>query len=595
MSIRWFDRETLNQVIADHIQKVDVVLDIGCGIRPQTFFEPQLHICCEPHPEYVQILQNRFAGFSNIVILQGTAQEVVGVMPDRSVDSVFLIDVIEHLEKDDGHQLLLECERIARRQIILFTPLGFMQQDYETGDIDGWGLRGGEWQVHKSGWTSDDFELSWDILASQAFHSISGKGASYDSPFGAFWAFKSIIQKESITSRVKIAVLSHVLPPSPSGQAIALYQLLRNWNSEDYCLLSRQNYDAYACVQGSPSRLPARYYNLTSEFRLKGSRRLRVLSVADSLLKILQRTRSVADIVKSEKCGAIVSCSGDLIDLPAGYLAIRWTRVPFYAYIFDDYIHQWATRVYRVFAQYTESIMLKDAAGVIVPNEFLRDEYRRRYQVEPTIIRNSCEVSDIKVENKIVWPAREDEIKVVYTGAIYHAHYDAFCNLIAAMQQLGRLNVNLHLYTGQSMTDLKQHAICGPVVHHPHMALAHVVEVQRQADILFLPLAFNSPIPEVIKTSSPGKMGEYLSSGRPILVHAPADSFVSWYFKKHECGVVVDVNEPTMLVQAIQHIIEDAGLRQRLGESARARAATDFSLEMVQTEFLKLFQSNARG
>jgi glycosyltransferase involved in cell wall biosynthesis len=58
--------------------------------------------------------------------------------------------------------------------------------------------------------------------------------------------------------------------------------------------------------------------------------------------------------------------------------------------------------------------------------------------------------------------------------------------------------------------------------------------------------------------------------------------------------MVVDTNEPAMLVQAIRYVMEDADLRHRVGENARARARTDFSLAVAQAEFFKLFQPKAR-
>ena len=373
-----------------------------------------------------------------------------------------------------------------------------------------------------------------------------------------------------------------------------LYRLLRDLRPEDYCLLSRENYDSYTSEQISSSRLPARYYHLPPGFRLTRPSRFGlgvIRELGNILLQVPQRAMSVARILKRERCRAIVACSGDLFDIPAGYLASRWARVPFYAYVFDDYTYQWIEGLHRYFARWAESIVLKGAAGVIVPNEFLRDEYRRRYQLAPTVIHNPCEVSEIDERDQPPWPADEDEIKIVYTGAIYHAHYDAFRNLIAAIQQLDQPNVKLHLYTAQPLEELNRGNISGPIVYHNHLAPSHVWEVQRQADILFLPLAFNSPIPEVIKTSAPGKMGEYLASGRPVLVHAPADSYVSWYFKEHACGMVVDWNEPAGLAQAIRRILDDAALRQQLRKNAQARARTDFSLMVAQAEFVKLFQS----
>jgi hypothetical protein len=164
MSVEWFDRESLDRTIQDRIQKTDVVLDVGCGIRPQAFFVPKLHVLCEPYAEYLRILQNRYAQRSNVLILQSRWMEALRALPDRAVDSVFLVDVIEHLEKEEGTRLVAECERLARKQILIFTPLGFMPQDYASGERDGWGLTGIEWQVHKSGWTPDDFDASWRIV-----------------------------------------------------------------------------------------------------------------------------------------------------------------------------------------------------------------------------------------------------------------------------------------------------------------------------------------------------------------------------------------------------------------------------------------------
>jgi len=298
--------------------------------------------------------------------------------------------------------------------------------------------------------------------------------------------------------------------------------------------------------------------------------------------------------VRHERCGAILACSGEPFDLPAGYLASRLARVPFYAYIFDDYLHQWDPTPYRYFARSVGPTVLKGAVGIIVPNEFLRDEYWRRYRVEPTVVRNSLEVPEIENADAPPWPADEGEIKIAFTGAVYHANYDAFRNLIKAIGQLGRPEVKLHLYTPQTREELERGGIGGPIVYHGLLPSSDVLEVQRKADILFLPLAFDSSIPEVIRTSSPGKMGDYLASGRPILVHTPADSFVSWYFREHECGVVVDRSDPAMLAQAIEGIIEDAQLRRKIGQRARACAESDFSLESAQAEFLKLLRAKTK-
>ena len=395
------ETETLERIVADRIQKVDTVLDIGCGLRPQTFFRPKLHILCEPHAEYVQLLQKYLARFPNAVIFQNTALELTKTMPDKSVDSVFLLDVIEHLEKDCGRRLLQECERIARAQIILYTPLGFMQQNYEASDKDGWGLQGGEWQTHRSGWTPDDFDTSWDILGSRIYHTFNGKGEPLDPPLGAFWAIKTI--KQSAALATKPAVLSQFLPPALEEESKALYALFQDLGVDDYCLLSGEDYKDHspykglhslAAQQPSLPKLPARYHQLPQAFQLpKVGANYRTLNVTrrliDLILQVVHRAIEARRVLRAEQCDVILACSGNIIDLPAGYLASQLARVPFFAYLFTDYSAQPHSRLLRFFTKRVEPIFCKGASAVIVANGSLLDEYRRRHQIEPVVIETA--------------------------------------------------------------------------------------------------------------------------------------------------------------------------------------------------------------
>jgi len=596
MNIRWFDRESLDSIIKEEIENVDIVLDIGCGIRPQTFIKPRLQILCDPFSEYIQILQNRFVNQSGYLFLTGSWEEVVRMLPDRCVDSVFLLDVIEYLKKEEGILLIRECERVARRQIVLFTPLGFMPQEDENNSYDGWGLQGAKWQIHRSAWTPEDFEAPWRILGSKTYHHVNTRGEKLPLPQGAFYAVKNLKQNPMVSLPVKLAILSHILPPSPSGQSMMLYRLFKEVSPESYCLVSRENYDPFLTLQNSTNRLSAKYFQLPPEKRIPWPSWERVRKYGHGInlvLQLIQRTLYLRRILKQEKCDAILTCSGDLIDIPAGYFASRLSRIPFYAYLFDDYTYQWPHPFYRSFARRVEAKVLRDAVHVVVPNEFLQNELQRRHGIKCQLVHNACEVNIIH-ERNIPWPYREGEVSIIYTGAVYHAHYDAFRNLITAITRLGRQDVKLHIYTAQKPAELESQNICGFVVYHPHISSNHVMEVQQQADILFLPLAFDSPIAEVIKTSAPGKMGEYLSSGRPILVHAPPDTYLSWYFKQYDCGVVVDHNDPPALQSAIERIIHDRTLRERICRNALLCARTDFDIETARAQFIKLFHHGGR-
>jgi hypothetical protein len=154
-----------------YLIKTDIVFDVGCGIKPQTFFIPRVHICVEPFSQYRDIVKPFFPNPSHFIFLKEYALDAMRVMDDNSVDTVFMIDVIEHLEKEDGLKLLQEADRIARKQIVVFTPLGFYPMHFkDKNQKDAWGLDGNDVQEHKSGWLPEDFDESWDFHICEDCH-----------------------------------------------------------------------------------------------------------------------------------------------------------------------------------------------------------------------------------------------------------------------------------------------------------------------------------------------------------------------------------------------------------------------------------------
>ena len=118
-------------------------------------------------------------------------------------------------------------------------------------------------------------------------------------------------------------------------------------------------------------------------------------------------------------------------------------------------------------------------------------------------------------------------------------------------------------------------------------------QVQQDADLLFVPFAFDTPVWELAKTSAPGKLGDYLASGTPILGMAPPDSFVTWYLREHQAGLVVDKNDEAFLDDTLNKLLFDHGLRQMLSANARRQARQDFSPTKAAQDFLAVVEAAA--
>jgi hypothetical protein len=145
------------------------IADVGCGIRPCPAFPCEDHICIEPHAEYRDLLAQWVPDDRRVTVIDGTA-DLIADQP-REGTTVLLLDVIEHMEKDDGHRIVALAEEFEHA--VIFTPLGW----YEQGDSnpDGWGLNGGYWQKHRSAWHPGDF-ANWKIETWRRWHPC-GPGA----------------------------------------------------------------------------------------------------------------------------------------------------------------------------------------------------------------------------------------------------------------------------------------------------------------------------------------------------------------------------------------------------------------------------------
>lgn len=127
------------------------VLDVACGVSLKSKYIPaQIRVGVDIYPEYFKHIESDVP----YVVVKGDVRKLNEMFMPKSFDVVIATDIIEHLHFDEAISMIKQCEEIARKAVILETPMGFVHQNL---DITGHG--GHEWQTHRSAWSIRDLKI----------------------------------------------------------------------------------------------------------------------------------------------------------------------------------------------------------------------------------------------------------------------------------------------------------------------------------------------------------------------------------------------------------------------------------------------------
>lgn len=161
-----------------HKGQCSLTLDVGCGVSsPLSSFRPQItSVGLDAFPQAIEEARARDAHDHYILadVLTENLDDLLAGYGGRKFDLVTLYDVIEHLPKRRGYELLERCEELTCKYVLVQTPNGFLPQGPEFGN---------EHQRHLSGWFPHDFEgLGYTVYGTTGSKYLRGyaAGPKYD-------------------------------------------------------------------------------------------------------------------------------------------------------------------------------------------------------------------------------------------------------------------------------------------------------------------------------------------------------------------------------------------------------------------------------
>ena len=160
---------TYDRELQDAIGDARSLLDIGCGID-----SPLARLARKPSRTVgvdgfqPSIEESRRKQIHNDYVCCDLL-EVAAKFPAGSFECVMALDVIEHLPKENGLELIRQMEHVSSRRLIIFTPNGFLPQaEHSSNPL----------QEHLSGWTAQEMrQLGFRVIGINGWKPLLGEMA----------------------------------------------------------------------------------------------------------------------------------------------------------------------------------------------------------------------------------------------------------------------------------------------------------------------------------------------------------------------------------------------------------------------------------
>ena len=374
------------------------------------------------------------------------------------------------------------------------------------------------------------------------------------------------MKKKSEKNTGKVLLISDWAPPMLDGPSIILGNILREFKPEDLVLYTRRldRHTKIFCKKGNEVdvkryavTVPSPHAVTQSSFLRRIFRVLEVVTIPFTTIKGLL-------IALKEKPDYILATS----DIPHGHFMIAAffiaaaLRKKLFFYLFDPIEEFASSRMHRVLMRYFEPRMFNYASGVITMNNHLARHYKEKYEIDCRVLHHSYNNPE-SAESKRNGNNKNKDFKVVFPGNVSKYQLDALLNLKKALQ-LVKSGVQLVIYTPVNQETLNEYGLNGDNIIISHVDHQTLEEELKKADLLFLPLSFENAASIIVKAAFPSKTMDYMASGRPIIVHAPADCFIAEYAREKKFAEVVTDNNIVSLANAIESLLVNHDRQEEL-------------------------------
>jgi hypothetical protein len=359
----------------------------------------------------------------------------------------------------------------------------------------------------------------------------------------------------------RVLLLSRSVPPAMSGAAAVVANLARQFSREEM-VVAGERPNGPATAEWRPEWPELVYVAEGWPTELRGARWWRRVQFPLLLLRCVR-------LVRKHACTAIVVVYPKAEFLLAAYLTAVWTGARLFPYFHNTYVEN-TQRIGIRFARWLQGRVFRKAAHVFVMSAGMLELYRERYPGLPcSALVHSF---DGEIPPFMPPPALRSPLRLMMAGNINESCREAAARVCQTVA--GDPDISLAVLSATPRRVLEQAGVLRQGIEHETPAA--LGPRLQEGDILVLPHGFTGGYSqEEYRTIFPTRTIDYLLSGRPILAHAPADSYLARFLREQDCALIVDEPSVEALQRGIRRLRVDGGLRSRLVRNA-LRAAQLF-------------------
>jgi len=174
---------TYTRTLEKHLRGCENILDVGCADHsPLRFIDAKHKIGVDAD---ARLLAKMKEAPLHDEYHEMYVKDLTKKFKKKSMDACIALDLIEHLDRNEGYRLMKDMESLAQKVVIIATPNGAMPIDHEN-----------PLHAHHSEWTAKDFQdAGYTVYGMFGFKFFRGYGYQQKYKPREFWAVLSALSE----------------------------------------------------------------------------------------------------------------------------------------------------------------------------------------------------------------------------------------------------------------------------------------------------------------------------------------------------------------------------------------------------------------